>query len=126
MIFKICAAGLLCAALGMLLSEMGWRGKRVFTAVCAAVLLSALSEGVSSLFGKVMSVSEAAGISEVAKSAVKIIGVGYIFGVSSDICTELGENTLAGTLTMAGRVEILLIVLPYFIKILSFGLELIE
>ncbi len=124
MIFKLCATGLLSAVIGVLLSEMGWRGKRIFTAVCAALLLSVIAEELGALFGELVSVSESAGISETAECALKIVGVGYIFGITSDICTELGEKTVAGALTAAGRIEVVVLIFPYFRKILSFGLEL--
>lgn len=126
MIPKICAVGLLVALVGALLSECGWRGKKMFGVLCATVLLAGLGESVSLLFGGVTVLSESAGISEVASAALKVVGAGYVFGFSADVARELGESSVASALTLAGRVEILLLVFPYFQKIISLGVELIK
>ena len=57
---------------------------------------------------------------------LKIVGVGYIFGVCSDICTELGEGVLGNTVCMFGRVEIMILSTPFLKTILEKGIELIQ
>lgn len=123
---KICALGMLVAFVGVLLAECGWRGKRVFGVLAAVVLMIGLSDGIGELFGGVTSISDSAGVGEVAAVAMKVVGVGYVFGFCSDTARELGENSVSSILTIAGRIEILLLVLPYFKKILEFGMELVR
>lgn len=126
MIPKLCAIGVLLAFVGVLLSEYGFRSKRVFGVLCATMLMIGLSESMLSLFDGVISISDASGISEVSRSALKVIGVGYVFGFCADMSRELGESSVANVLTIAGRIEILLLVFPYFEKILGFGMELVK
>ena len=57
---------------------------------------------------------------------MKVLGVGYIFGFSSDVAKELGETAVSGVLTLAGKIEIIALVFPYFQKILDFGVELVK
>ena len=70
--------------------------------------------------------AEGAKISEIATSAAKIIGVGYLFGRGADVIAELGEGMISKGLLVAGKIEILLIALPYFKDILELGLSLIK
>lgn len=123
---RLCFIALLCASVGLLLSELGFRGKKVFSSVGVIALLALASEGLSSLLYSVLSFSEAAGISEAARCGVKVLGCGYIFGMTADLCSELGEGGVASALTVAGRIEIILLVLPFFEKVLALGAELIK
>ena len=124
MIFKLCAMGILAAAVGALFADMGFRARRSFLAAAVVLLLLGTVEGigkiVEALFGG------AAAASELAECAVKIVGTGYVFGISSDRCRELDAGGVATALALAGRIEIIVVVLPYFMKIVSLGTELLK
>jgi hypothetical protein len=85
-------------------------------------LISSLSE----LLEQVMNIADGAGIGDAADKAVRAVGLGYVFGFTSDICTSLGETTLGSLVTAVGRVEIFLLALPYFIKTIELGVELLS
>ena len=70
-------------------------------------------------------IASLAGVGEVAADVLKIVGVGYVFGFCSDVCSELGERSVAEALALAGRLEVLGIALPYLMRIVEFGLSLI-
>lgn len=123
---KICFTAVLAASVGLLLSELGFKGKRSYSAVAAVVLISFLGEGIGELLSGVGGLSDEFGISEVSSAALKVLGCGYVFGMCSDLCSDLGESGLSRALTLAGRVEILMIVFPYFKDTVLLGLELIK
>lgn len=125
-ILKICAAALVVGVAAFLLREMGWRGAIAFSIFGTVALLSFLSDGLFTFVGSIKSLSETAGTSDMAKEILKIIGASYVFGISSDICLELGERALSSALTAVGKVEILLVTLPYFIKILEAATSLVS
>ncbi len=122
---RICAAALTVAVCGFLLRELGWRGAVSFSVVCAVIFLSFLSDGLSEMSKWLGSISKYGEIGAVAKEILKVTGVSYIFGVCSDIATELGEKSIATALTVVGRVEILLISMPYFFKIMEYAVALV-
>ncbi len=126
MISKILAVGILSAILGVMLSELGFKSKRLFTVLCLVVIYCALSEQVMRLISPLSEITEAAQLSEAAGCAVKAVGVGYVFGFASESCTELGEVRLASAIALAGRIEAFVLVLPYFQKTLTLGLELLK
>jgi hypothetical protein len=73
-----------------------------------------------------MRIVEDTGIADAADKAIRAVGLGYVFGFTSDICNSLGESTLASLVTAVGRVEIFLLALPYFVKTIELGMELLS
>lgn len=116
---------LLLAVSAFLLRQFGWGGAPVFAAVCAVVLLGEVSETLGSIFGFVTAFGETSSLSEPIEAALKALGAGYLFGISADVCRELGESGMAKAVEAVGRVEIIAIVIPYFQEIIKVGVELI-
>ena len=117
-VVRICASALIAAVCGILLRELGWRGAGVFSVLALVIFLGTVADGISSLSKDVLLISEEYGVGRTAKEILKVIGVSYLFGICSDVCSELGERAIAGALTVVGRVEILLLVMPYFFEMI--------
>ena len=126
MILRICGIAVLTAIVGMMLGEMGFKGRRLFGTVSAVMLLIGVLESVGTVFSEISSLTSVAGVSEIALTAMKIVGVGYVSGISSEVASELGEGGVARAVELAGRVEMLLITLPYLKEILEVGIGLIK
>ena len=122
---KLCAIGLLCAAVGFMLSELGFRSRRAVSVLGIIILLGLVGGNIGQLFSTVGGLAMDAQAESVSV-ALKIIGVGYIFGIGSDLCEELGEVGVAKALMLAGRIEIIVIILPYFEKVISLGVGMIN
>ena len=117
-------AALLCTALTVILKSFGAKGAGLVAALSVCAFLSVGASGIQRIFEEVLDVSYSSGISEYAKAAAKIIGVGYLSSAVSDVCTELGECGIAKAFSASVAVEMMLIALPYFIDILKMGTEL--
>jgi hypothetical protein len=61
----------------------------------------------------------------VADAALRLVGVGYVYGASAEISRTMGQSEVASALEVVGRVEILLIAVPYIKEIITLGAELI-
>lgn len=125
MILKIFGAVLLLCISAFLLRCFGWRGAPVFALVCVIIILNESSEALSGIFNTVNSVSALADMGEPLGAALKILGLGYLFGISADICRELSESGIAKAVEVVGRVEIIAVVMPFFEEIIRVGVELI-
>lgn len=124
MIFKLCATGVLCAVLCAVLAELKFSGKRIFAAVACAVLLCGAIGGGADMIGDVLGIARGAGIGKIGECALKVVGCGYVFGFCAEVCEELGERGIASAVSVAGRVEILSLVFPYFLEICKLGKNL--
>ena len=114
---------LISAVSALLLRQFGWRGVPVFVSLCLVLLLSDIFATVSSVFEFMRSIPAA---EESAEAIVKIIGVGYLFGISADLCRELGESSIASAVILLGRMETVAIALPFIIEIAEIALSLLD
>ena len=120
---KIIAYALLTLFLGVLLRELGFKGSKL---VLILGMVSIVAVSVVYI-GKILSLFPGLGDENkgYAVAMLKMIGVGYAFGVCSDICSDLGETTLSGAVLLFGRVEIITLSLPFVKMIVEKGIELI-
>ena len=123
---RLCGIAVLGAVVAMLLGELGFKGRRLISLLVIITLLLAVGDGLSQVVGAVTDFGESAGIGDTVRVALKVILVGYLFGISADLCSELGEGGLANALTLCGRVETFVLVLPQFREILHLGMELVK
>ena len=126
MIPKVLAIGLIVSVVGALLTEMGCRTKWVFSVISMTVLLLGLSSELSSVLSELVSLTDTYGMEDTVKSAVKVVGIGYVYGISSEVCEELGEKRVSQILTTFSRVEIFLVILPYVKEIADMGVRLLK
>ena len=117
------ACALITLFLGILLRELGFKGNKL---VLLLGTVSLIGYAVIGLGDMIATLPGVLGENEVyAVAMLKIVGVGYAFGVCSDICTELGESGLSGAVTLFGKVEIMILSLPFVKNILEKSLELL-
>ena len=126
MISKAIGVALVSAILSALLDGLGFKSKRLFSTLSAIIVMVGLVSSVSELLESVMKIACDTEIADAADKATRAVGLGYVFGFTSDICNSLGESTLASLVTAVGRVEIFLLALPYFVKTIEVGVELLS
>ena len=126
MIIKICAVALIASILGLILKELGFSGARlVSSCTLCAVTLFAISR-FGEIQAELLSIERLGGIGGLTKDMMKIIGVGYLFGVCSDICLDFGEAMLSRGLLTAGKIEIIILTIPTVKEILNMALEILK
>ena len=121
---KLIAYAMITLFLGVLLREFGFRGARLFSILGTVTIIGALIIAVGNASPVGVYLSDGVNKEYIAM-ILKIIGVGYVSGICSDICTDLGEMGLSGAVAMIGKVEIVLISLPCAKEIIERGLALI-
>lgn len=126
MMQRVCAIAILTALLGVVMSELGFKSRRLFGVLSALLILIAVSDNLFSVFSRLDKLATLGGISEASKCALKAVGTGYVFGFVGNLLSELGEGVLATAVGIACRVEMFLIVLPYFEKTVRLGIELLQ
>ncbi len=118
-ILQICAAATVILSLATVIKN--WRADwmpllRLAAAVVFAGVLISASSPILSLFERI---SGTAGISEYTVILQKALGVAVLTATCAQICRECGEGGLAGGVELAGKLEILILSLPLFQKILE-------
>ena len=108
-----------------LLRSFGWKGAPVFVAICIVVLISESADAIFEILKFTQSLGNNTDIEKPISAALKILSCGYLFGICADICRELGEGGIAKAVEVTGRVEIIVLVLPFFKKIIDIGIGLV-
>ncbi len=109
-----------------LLKEFGWRGSSLVTVAAILTLASFFDLFFAQIRQIFDTVAHIDGLENATKLILKVIGIGYVSGISADICRELGEGGIASLVTTLSRLEIFVVVSPFFYEILTLGLELME
>ena len=120
---KVLAYAFITLFLGVVLKELGFKGTRLVVLLGTVSLIGASVLYIGELIGALPGVSDSG--KEYAVAILKIVGVGYAFGICSDICRELGEATLSNAVCLFGRIEILMISLPFIKRVVEKGTELL-
>lgn len=125
MIVKICAYAILAACLAHVLRELGFRGAAVFGILASVIIVCSAIPYIDKLGQIMQGIGGSSGVSEQIGSILKIIGIGYLGGVSSDVCRDMGEGAIARAAELVTGIEIVLIAAPYFVSIIELGVGLI-
>ena len=116
---------LLLAITAFVLRGFGWRGAPVFALFASVVLMGEGIDELSRLIGSVEVIGKEVGVGEPVGAALKVLGLEYLFGISSDACRDIGESGIAKAVEVVGRVEIIAVIMPYFTEIINAGVGLI-
>ena len=125
MILKVTGLALIIAICAVLLRSFGFKGVPVFISVG---FLGMLAFGVPYLNGVgevINSIGERVGNPTAVRAVLKVVGIGYVSGICSDVCKELDAPSVSSAVVLVGRIEIIAVVAPFFEEIVRMGGELI-
>ena len=121
---ELIAVGFIIASAAYILNAMGFAGTRAFLAFGSAVMLVFILGRVGEVIAPLLPIMDSP-VGELADSAVRIAGIGYIGGFFSDVCLELGARGASDAISLLLRIEIAAVVVPYLMDILSMARELL-
>lgn len=112
-IIKIAAVGIITAFCSLALRESK-NGLSIIVGIAGGcIIILMLLDYFVDIFSAVATIISNAGIqSNVFKSVIKIIGIGYITEFSAGIVEDTGNKSMAEKIVMAGKVIILIVSLP--------------
>ena len=124
-LYSVIAILLISAAGALLLKNFGFKGAPVFVAVCMVFVISSFSETLSLVKGTFNEILTYADISEYTGAAMKVVGIGYLSGISSDVCREIGEGGVAKCIAVVSKLELITIAAPFISELVSLCAQLL-
>ena len=126
-IYKLCMVALLVLATSGVIKQ--WKADflpliRMGAVVLCGSLLIASAKPLLSLIATLGKSTEPSSV--YVETILKGLGIVILTQISSDICRDSGEGTLAGHIEMVGKLEILLLTLPLIEEILATAQKLLE
>ncbi len=124
-ILKIAAVGIITAFCSLTLKESK-SGLSIAVGVAGGcIIIFMLLDYFADIFMTITTIIERAGIqSNVLKSVIKIIGIGYITEFSAGIVEDAGNKSVAEKIVMAGKVIILMVSMPIITALFDLIAEL--
>lgn len=122
---QLCGVGVLAAAASLILKSGGVKLAPVVSVAGGILLLFFAFQSYRQPIEAMLRMADEAGIHSSLATVLKMLAVGCLTTVSADICREMGEGTLGARVEMCGRVEILLLCLPFLLELFSLALGLV-
>ena len=114
------------AVCGFLLEQLGFGGTRLYLSFVSVILMLVCIRAAAPIISGIMGFSPSGTAADVGAAALRVLGIGYVGGFFSDFCAQLGAKSASDGLLLFTRIQILAVVMPYFLDLLgSFG-ELIQ
>ena len=120
---KTVAYVLITLFLGLILKELGFKGSKLVLLLGIVSVIGAATIYLGRIISEFGGMAD--GGEEYTVAMLKIIGLGYVFGVCSDVCAELGEGTLGNTVCLFGRIEIVAVCAPFIKRIVEEGIKML-
>ncbi len=124
-VLGLCMAAVLLSVMAFALREFGYKGAPLFALLCVVCLLSSAAAPLRQLIPLFDGVLTEESTTQTASAALRIVGVGYVCMLASDICRDLGEAGIARVVVLVSRVCILIIAYPFIQQLISLGYGLI-
>ena len=124
--FKICAIGIVFALICVLIKNH--RGEFLIPTRLASivvifsvsiVLISPIIRFLNGIMGQTLPI-------EYMEIILKTLAIAYMTQISSELCKESGENSIAFCIETVGKIEIIILGLPLINNIISISKELLE
>ena len=124
--FKICALGIVFAMICVLIKN--YRGEFLIPVRLASiivisgiviVLISPIIKFLSNIMGQTMPL-------EYMEIILKTLAIAYMTQISSELCRECGENSIALGIETVGKIEIVILSLPLINNIISMSSEFLQ
>ena len=123
---KICMVALLILTSSTVIRE--WKSNFLSLIRIGAILLfgGLLIASVQPLLSLISNLGTNADSLQYIETILKGLGIVILTQISSDICRDSGESTLAGYIETVGKLELLLLCIPLIEKILATAEKLLE
>ncbi len=124
--FKICAIGIIFAIVCVLIKN--YRGEFLIPVRLAAIvlifgvvvlLISPIVKFLNNIMGQTLPL-------EYIEIILKTLAIAYMTQISSEMCRESGESSIAFGIETVGKIEIVILSLPLINNIISMAGELLE
>ncbi len=108
------------------LDTLGFGGTRLYLAFGSVLLLLVTLEGVKPIIEEIIDLYPSELSENIGTAALRVLGIGYIGGFFADFCQQLGAKAASDGLNLFTRVQMLSVVMPYFLDVLRSVGELLK
>lgn len=117
LLFRVCGIALITAVCVISLRSERYSAASL-TGIAGLVLIVVLAVGrISDALSPISEIMNSTGMQDYGILMVKSLGIGIVVKTASDICTDLGSQSLSGAVEFIGKIEIMILCLPFITEI---------
>lgn len=125
-ILKIAAVGIITAFCSLTLKEQKSELSVAVGIAGGCIILLMVLDYFADIFSAITSMIERVGLqSDILKSVIKIVGIGYITEFSAGIVEDAGNKSVAEKIVFSGKIIILVVALPIITALFDLITELL-
>lgn len=126
-IVSVCALSVAAVIIALTLKPKNAEIAVMLGLCVAVVIMFALFSSVAQITDKISEITAASGISTgYIAILLKVIGICLVTEFTANVCRDSGSSSLAGTVTLTGKILVTIAALPLYSDILNVVLELIK
>lgn len=122
-VLKLCGVALVLAVCYCFLISLGAKSASVYLTLGVTFLFSLAGELLFPTVSELLSLPLTKTASAVALTVTKALCIGYLVGMSAELCDGLGAQPISRALISGGRILIFSLCLPYLKDLISLGQE---
>lgn len=123
-IFKICAVLLSAALIAVIIKEQN-RGMHCLISVTGTLIASFFAiQCISPIIEFLSGIDSVK--NEIFQAMLKVLGISLLTEISSSMCRDVGETSLAVGIDLCGKAEILILSLPLFKELIELCINLLN
>lgn len=126
-IFSICVLAVVTVIIAVMLKPKNGETAIMLGVSCGVIILLAVLSQISSVIGTVNQITAAAEINtDYITILIKVTGICLLTEFVANICKDSGSQSLAGNVSLAGKIMVTVTALPLYSDILNTVLSLLE
>ncbi|MBE6621887.1 MAG: hypothetical protein E7630_02930 [Ruminococcaceae bacterium] len=119
LLLRLCGVAMIAAAVSLILKKSHPGQAVLVVAAGLLLLLAPLLSPYAAITKELVHLLSGTGFDAYGALMLKALGIGVTVKLAGDLCRSMGEETLAGGLELAGKLEILLLCLPLMRELLA-------
>ncbi len=118
-IIKYCGLALLSLSVILILSELRPKLAKLVATAIGVCMLTAAGTSIYPTFKLIGEYISGTPLSTYASTLLKALGVALAVEITSDICRDAGEGSLASRIEIVGKAELLILALPLISELIK-------
>ena len=123
---KLCGGALLCVVAIVVIRQIHRDGALPLQWIGALLLGAAGLAMMQPLLSFVSELAAASALGEIASLLLRGLGVAYLTQLCADFCRQSGEGQIAAGVESAGRIQLLLLALPFLRELVGTAEQLLQ
>ncbi len=126
MFIKVCALAIISSCSVILLFQVGVAFSTALKLAASVLVFGMIATYAEPIFSQLLSISNAEELSGYAEIVIKALGIAILSQITSQICRDCQNASVASGVELAAKFEIFILCLPLINEIIGYAVEILN